>query len=75
MLLGMFTIDKSILLLKPRLNGSWFIPSNKECDNDTIGCWPPETKFPSEKMPTKSPKDSPFKPPRGISDFEYSSAG
>ena len=49
-------VDKAILILKPRLNGSWFIPSNKECDTDTIGCWPAETKFSSEKMPTKSPK-------------------
>ena len=28
--------DKSILILKPRLNGSWFIPSNKECNSDTL---------------------------------------
>ena len=63
--------NNAILILKPRLQGTWFIPSNKEAESDTIGSWPVDTKFPSEKSPVKTPKDFPYRPPRGISDFEY----
>ena len=63
--------NKTILILKPRLNGSWFLPNDKETDSDTIGCWPSDTKFPTVAYPTKSPKSYLYKPPKGITDFEY----
>ena len=64
------TKNNAILILKPRLQGTWFIPSNKESEIDSIGSWPVDTKFPSENAPLKAPKDT-FKPPRGISDYVY----
>ena len=65
------TVNKSILLLKPKLNRTWFIPTSMESDKDTIGRWPAETKFPTASAPTRLPTDFPFKPPRGTIDFKY----
>ena len=58
------------MILKPRLQGTWFIPSNKESEDDTIGSWPSDTKFPCGSAPLKAPRGT-SKPPKGISDYIY----
>ena len=60
---------KTINLLKidPNLKGSWLIPSHKEESSDTVGYWPPTTKFPSEQV--IYPPEYNLRPPKRPADL------
>ena len=50
------------LKIDPNLEGSWYFPSNKEESDDSVGYWPPNTRFPSETV-TYLPRYN-LKPPQ-----------
>ena len=61
--------SKKLLKLEPKLDGTWFLPKYLDEESDTIGFWPPATKFP---LSTRIlPPDLAPKPPKGPTDILY----